>query len=283
MFPGTPTGPSKRLGVGSGIEAEDSLQPKGFSVELSIPLAAIAGWSPSAPAIHGELAFHDADQATEIRIQDSVGFRGRLEFAHSVQALRGFLRATGLSPDALTLDIMADVDPGAGAERVLAGGKVIGVVAESFAFIELPVRAASDVHGVKVIDFSPGGRSQIVAHYRQHGNGGSRDVVSVLNIGSGAFSTALAFEVRKQLGARRVENRWAIVPAGRHRRMTARDRKKAKGFDIVVEAGEVVGWDATSYTETPASDVRPILLPWQDVTRAVWYFDGDTALAGEPE
>jgi hypothetical protein len=265
------------------MDIEDSLQPKGFSIEAAIPLSKIPGWTSSVPALRAEIAFHDADRATELKIQDTVAFRGTLEFAHSANAVRAFLRATKLSRADVKVDVMADVDPGAGAERIIAGGKIIGVVSSTFAFIELPVRDASDVHAVKVVDFSPGGRAQIVAHYRQHGNGGSRDVVSVFNIGAGAFSVALAFEVRKEMGSHRLENRWAIVPAGKHRKVAPRERKKLRGYDIVVEAGRAVGWDEDNYREARASDAQPILLPWEDVKRTVWYFDGDSAMAGEPK
>jgi hypothetical protein len=283
VFPGTPTGASRRIGAPAGVEIEDSLQPKGFSIEAVIPLTAIEDWTRSVPALGAEIAFHDADLAAELKIQTTVAFRGTLEFAHASNAMRALLRTANLSRQQLRLDVMADVDPGAGAERIISGAKIIGVVASSFAFIELPVRAASDVLSVQVVDFSPGGRAQIVAHYRQHGNGGSRDVVSVFNVEAGAFSTALAFEVRKEMAGNRLENRWAIVPAGKHRKVPRRDRKTLRGYDIFVEASQAVGWDEDSYHEARATDAQPILLPWEDTTRAVWYFDGDSALAGEPK
>src|SRR5690606_30027612 len=46
------------------VEAADSLQPKGFSVELAIPAAAIPGYSPATPAFDLSVVFHDSDAAT---------------------------------------------------------------------------------------------------------------------------------------------------------------------------------------------------------------------------
>lgn len=279
-FPGTPTGGPKRTGAPAGAEVEDSLQEQGFSVEAALPWSRLDGWSPSAPALRARITFHDADRATERRVED-VGFTGTIELAHAVQSLRAFLAATKLSRDQIRVDVLADVDPGEGVERVVAGGKIVGVLSDTYTFLELPVRSAADVLAVQVIDFAGDGRAEIVAHYRQHGNGGSRDVVSVFKAQASGFETSLAFEVRKQLGDRKLENRWRIVPAGQHRKVPAKERKKLRGHDILIEVGPVVGWDEDSWEEQPATDVKPILLPWEDRTRAVYYFDGDVALAGE--
>jgi len=58
-------------------------------------------------------------------------------------------------------------------------------------------------------------------------------------------------------------------------------RRSEKGYDILVEVDAVHGWNESTYRERPASDAKPILLPWKQAS-AVYYFDGDLAFGGEP-
>ena len=47
--------------------------------------------------------------------------------------------------------------------------------------------------------------------------------------------------------------------------------KKGKSTEIELAPQPAVGFSEASYTELPAEDVTPILLPWQDKkTRWVW-------------
>ena len=207
-----------------------------------------------------------------------VGFRGRLQFAQSAANFAAFLRATGLSRGDLDVDVLADVDPGAGPERVVAGGTVIGVISDGFTYMSLPVASADDVLEVRVVDFDGSGRKGILGRYRQFGNGGSREVVAVwFAKGDGGFEQAIAFEVGKAMGERSLRSDWELVPRGTLRGKGRRQR----GKDILVHAAEATGWDEGSYREAPAPDVRPILLPWGDKPAELHYFEGTTAYTEE--
>ncbi|HEY8142047.1 MAG TPA: hypothetical protein VIG06_05225 [Kofleriaceae bacterium] len=286
VFPGTRGYKPKRVGAGGKIKVDDTLLEDGWALEASVPLSAIPGWGPSTPLLHGEVTYRDVDKAgagPEARLP----FIGSMHFSADVPALRGFLAAAKLTVKELRLDTLADVDGLAGTERVVAGGRFLGVLSDEFAFIELPVESPGDVLDVKLVDFDGDGRDSIVAHFRQNGGGGSREVVTVWNLNAGnQLAMSFGFEVAVELGERRLVNLWSLVPAGERRAPDKGKRpkkgKRVPGQDLVVEVSpqDNQGWSAKSFAQVvPSTDVRPILTPWGNGRRAVvYYFDGETAM-----
>jgi hypothetical protein len=151
------------------------------------------------------------------------------------------------------------------------------------------VASPTDVLKVELADLRGDGTLSIITELRQHGNGGSRDVVVIWQVtGNNSFERVLAFETRKARGDRVLVNRWSLAAKGALRR-TKRERqrttKRRGGHDLLIEVseGDVTGWDAQSFREAPAQDVRPILTPWSEQTSAVYYFAGNAALGGDPK
>ena len=292
VLPGSRRAPRKVLSLPSGVELEDSLQDEGFSLELAVPLRKFKNWSPSVPYLQGTIRYFDSDAPSDNKAQSVVGLKGRVHFSDAVDTYRAFMRTTGLSNRDVRMDKLVDADPGFGPERVIIGGKVMGLVGASFNSMTLPIADAKDLITCAVVDFDAGGRYAVITQLRQFGNGGSRDIVVVWYAqGDGSFKAALTFEVRKEMGDRLMTNTWSLEPRGKYRedeqappRKSKRKRKyKLKpGKDLLVRVGEVVGFDASNYREAPAPDAQGILLPWGEAQSAVHYFDGTTALGGEP-
>jgi hypothetical protein len=256
---------------GPPLEVADSLQKAGFSIELSLPLARVPGWSRGAPAVPAELWFHDADQHTANRIEDVVATGPLLlVFEAAARTLQAFLAEVGARRSDLTLDELADLDGEPGLERVVVAGKTLGVLSEGYAFLALPVASPRDLLSVQVVDLGGAGKSSVVVRYREHGGGGSRDVVAVWILRAGGFARIFAHEIAKQVGGARLTNRAELVPRGKGKR----------GHDLVIQIGEVVGFSEATWNETPASDMVPIMLPWGDRTQAVWRFDNDEVSGG---
>lgn len=292
--PGTRGFPSRRAG-GEGARADDSLLDDGWQLELAVPLRRIPGWGPSTPLVLADLWYADVDRAGGA-VEGQPRLRGALEFSTHLPALRGFLSAAGLRARDLRLDQLADVDGMPGTERVVAGGRYLGVLSDSFAFIQLPLASPGDLLRVELVDFDGDGRSSVLAHYRQLGGGGSREVVTVWRVTPGGqLERALAVDVALELGGRRLTNRWSLVPAetrragGKRARPARRERRErrggppgaARGLDILVEVApeDSVGWDAASFARvTPSPDARPILTPWSGRSAVVYYFDGEEPL-----
>jgi hypothetical protein len=277
FHPGTRGFPARRDG-GAGAEVDDSLAEDGWQLELGVPLRRIPGWGSSTPMLLAEVSYADVDRAGAA--PGRVQFRGALQFSTHLPALRGFLSVARTSVDRLRLDELVEMDAAPGTERVVVGGRALGVVSDSFAFVELPLRAADDLLRVELVDFDGDGRASLLTHFRQHGGGGSREVVTVWTVGaSGELERAIAFEVALELGPRRLVNRWTLVPAGQ-RRAGRRARTRGK-LDILVEVSpsDNTGWDADSFSRvTPSPDARPILTPWSTRRATIYHFDGDTAL-----
>ncbi len=232
------------------LEIMDSLQPEGWSVEMAIARAALPGWGPAVPGFSYRIRYRDVDPGGGGKT-DAPQY-GSLTFASARQVYDAFLKATRLKPMQIRFDQVANVANTPGAERVVAGGVMFGVLGEDFTFIKLPVTAPADVLGVQVTDAFGTGRLAIVTHYRQHGNGGSRDLVRVWRVlDNGSYESVMTIEVAKRLGNRAIVNRWDF-----------QQRKDPPGQDLVVEAQPAQGFTAESFQETPAPDAVPILLPW---------------------
>lgn len=282
LFPGVDgVGPKRSWNKGKvprGVSIEDTRQQRGWSVELAIPFARIRGFGKATPALSVRAAYADGDKYDE-KIQETVEYRGTLELSTGTALLTSFLGATGLRKQDLKLDVLVNVDDNAGAERVVAGGAIVGVLADSYHYFDLPVAGPADVLRVKAVDLEGTGRAYLVAEYRQRGNGGSRDVVGIWRFGGAHFDRVFAFEVRKQLGPNTLASTWSFTPPGKHRKLK---KKQKRGFDLVIEAGKAVGWDEDSYPDQAADDIKAILLPWEDQTSAVYWFESGVVAGGDP-
>jgi hypothetical protein len=253
IYPGTAIAPSKVI-VPAHVEAADSLQPHGFSIELRVPAARIAGFSPSTPSFELAIVFHDSDQATGGKDTD-IALDATLELTDRSDLLGDFLRATNLTKSDLTVDQMAELDPDRrGKERLVAGGTVIGVITDQFAYVSLPVPHAGDVKAVKLLPLGPRGQQVISAIVRQSGNGGTRDLLMLWTVWSAQLQPLAQIEVRKEQGGNVLESTWAI-----------------KGSELVVTPKPAVGWTEASWNEQSADDADPIALPWDHIKGGTAY------------
>ncbi|HEX4456079.1 MAG TPA: hypothetical protein VH143_34700 [Kofleriaceae bacterium] len=253
IYPGTPIAPAK-LVVPAKVEAADSLQPHGFSIELRVPASRIAGFSPSTPSFELGIVFHDSDQATGGKDTD-IPLDATLELSDRSDLLGDFLRATNLKKSDLIADQMAELDPDRrGKERLVAGGTVIGVITDQFAYVSLPVPRASDVKAVKLLPLGPHGQQIISAVIRQSGSGGTRDLLMLWTVWSAQLQPLAQIEIRKEQGGKLLESTWAI-----------------RGNELVVTPKPAVGWTEASWNEQSADDADPIALPWDHIKGGTAY------------
>ena len=98
-------------------------------------------------------------------------------------------------------------------------------------------------------------------------------VFALFSLGGCSVLRPLKSHMKKISGKKRLSNRWKLVPKNKLRKKRG---KRSRGYDILVEANKPKGWDEDSYEETPATDVKPILLPWEDKTRVLYTFDSGT-------
>jgi hypothetical protein len=257
-----------------GLSIADSLQPKGWSFELAIPKSRLPGFAKGVTQVPFELEFHDADLFSERAEQDVVtsGGGGALVLEEGAQLYKQMLEDLHIKPKDIWKDQMANMDGAPGMERVVVAGRTIAILGESYFYMQLPV-PRKDILALRLVDLAGEGKTSIVVHYVERGNGGSREVLAVWNVMSdGSFSRPFSAEVAKESPAGRMSCRWTIEP-----KQTKKGRKviKGKGQDIVVRVGDVRGFEQNSWNELPAEDMAPILLPWGEVKERRWHFRGD--------
>jgi hypothetical protein len=264
------------------IAVESGSQKAGWSVELVLPIAKLRGVKAGASELDAKVSYRDGDvmhgKAPERTVGDAIVFElgGGGDSAPAPTAkdtMTAFLHATGLGAHDVTLDATADVDPSVrGAEHVVAGGRVIGILGEKFTFVQLPADRDTDVIAKpKLADLRGDGTRVIVAVVREQGGGGTRDLLLGFGARNGQLAQMFAIEVRRERGAQKLESEWSIKPG-----------QGKKRPQIVVKALPAVGWDADSYDEGPSGDAEPIALPWDDDRwGAAYTLDGD-ALTSHP-
>jgi hypothetical protein len=247
-YPGNSVGKSKIVKPAR-VEAADSLQPKGFSIEVAIPAAAIPSLQPATASLDLDIVFSDSDAATG-GDTTPLTVKQAIDLADRKDLFDDFLATVKLAKKDITLDVQAELDPDRkGKERLVAGGTVIGVITDQFAFVTLPAASAADVKKVDLLPLGPRNQQVIAAVVKQTGNGGSRDLLELWTVWSGQLQPLAQIEVKKELDGKVLESTWKIV-------------KGKQGPELWVEPRPAVGWTAQTWNEEPAPDLDPILLPW---------------------
>jgi hypothetical protein len=253
VFPGNAMAKPKIVKPAN-VMAADSLQPKGFSVELAIPAAAIPNYSASTPQFEVVATFHDSDAAkggdeTPLQIAQPIELSDRKDL------FTDFLSTVGLMESDVRYDELVDLDPDRpGKERLVAGRNVIGVLTEQFGYVTLPAPPTK----IELLPLGPKGTQVISAVVRQTGNGGARELLMLWVVWSGQLSPLVNIEIKKELGANVLEATWKVV-------------KGKKGPELVVEPKPAVGFTAETWNEEPAGDADSILLPWDTAKAGVAY------------
>ncbi|MDB4955499.1 MAG: hypothetical protein JWO36_3068 [Myxococcales bacterium] len=256
-YPGNAIAKSK-LSAPRRVLVADSLQPKGFSIELRVPAAALPGFSASTPSFELHVVFHDSDQATGGEAID-VTIDGAIELGDRKDLLDDFLKTVKLRRSDIKLDTLAELDPDRkGKERIVAGGTVIGVLTDQFAFVTLPAQKPSDVRSIALLPLGNRGQQVVSAIVRQTGNGGARDLLMLWTVWSGQLQPLGQIEARKELGGNVLEVEWKIV-------------KGKAGPELVVTPKPAIGLSAETWNEAPADDADPILLPWDTTKGGIGY------------
>src|SRR5262249_36913706 len=125
IYPGSVEARAKLAVVGpKGLTVVDSLQKRGWSIELSVPRAKLPGVRRGSATVPFRLSFHDADVAAAPKIETVVDFGdGSLVLEEADALLAEFLAQVKLRRSDIALDVSADVDGDPGPARVGWGGR----------------------------------------------------------------------------------------------------------------------------------------------------------------
>jgi hypothetical protein len=262
-FPGKDRAAPRRLVQGKAaprwLAIEDTLQPRGFSIELVVPLTHVPGGGPSAPEIGAAVTFHDTDVPKLAISENTVTWNGALVLGNADSTLAAALASLKVKKSQLTLDATVDLDPSRpGPERIIAGGTGAALLTDQIGFVSFPAAKAADVGKPELVDLAGDGRKHLAVKVRQHGGGGSRDVLVIYGAKDGRLYEVQTLEVGKEAGGNKLTSTYTFE--------SAKGWKQAKGAKrvLVVKAAPAVGWDEDSYNESPAPDAEPIHVPWDD-------------------
>jgi hypothetical protein len=256
-YPGTNLGKS-RLVKPARVQAADSLQPKGFSVEIAIPAAAIPSMGAATAQLALGVVFTDSDAATG-GDTTPLEVKQTIELADRKDLFDDFLSSVKLTKADIKLDTQVELDPDRkGKERLVADGTAIGVLTDQFAFVTLPAATPAHVKKVELLPLGTRGQQVIAALVRQDGNGGSRELLLLWTVWSGQLQSLAQIEVKKELDGKLLESTWKIV-------------KGKKAPELWLEPRPAVGWTAATWNEEPAPDLDPILLPWDSERGGIAY------------
>jgi hypothetical protein len=257
VYPGNSMAKAK-IDKPSRVEAADSLQPKGFSVEIAIPAGAIPDYSPATPAFSLDVTFHDSDAAAG-GDTTPVGIKQAIELGDRKDLLDDFLMTVRLRKPDIKLDTLVELEPDRkGKERLVAGGTVIGVLTDRFAYVTLPAASPEDIKKIELLPLGPRGQQIVSALVRQTGNGGARELLMLWTVWTGQLQPLVNIEVKKEMGGNVLESTWKIV-------------KGKKTTELVVEPKPAVGFTAETFNEVPAGDSDSILLPWDPERAGIAY------------
>jgi hypothetical protein len=199
------------------------------------------------------------------------------ELLDRVYALYRKERGVGASKP--RFDFVTDVAGDRGAERVLIHGKDIVVFGKgyragtSFAFITIGVAEPKDVLDATARDLTGDGKAEIVVRGVLHAKaskelGGDvvdRHALLIYRVTETGVVRIFGAETGRALGENRLVGAVALEPAKR-------------GLGIELRPGRAVGWTEKNYPfppdNTAAGGLEPLLLPWGDVKKRRYRFDG---------
>jgi hypothetical protein len=152
---------------------------------------------------------------------------------------------------------------------MVVAGRNLAAITDGYVYVELPIQSRADVKDARLVDLAGDGREALALRYVERGgakpteSAGSREILAVYRVaGDSEIRRVFAAEVAKATPQGRVEDKVAFIRRGR-------------ATDIVIDAGRADGLSATTFRETPASDLIPIMLPWADDRHARYQFAGD--------
>jgi len=233
-----------------GMKIGAALQPKGWAVEIGVPLKSIPGWRSGAPTISYKLAGYDCDAKSRLKTERTVDTSGRILFAEGEGALEAFLKERALKRGDVWFDRALAIDRRSGA-RLLFAGRYMAAISDGYVYQELPFHDRKDLKDARLLDLAGDGRGALVLQYVERAQAGNRDVLAVFRFGSDAVRRVFAAETGKSQGANQLASKVTFV-------------KRGAATDIVIEPTPAVGFTRESYRESPAEDMIPVMVPWGD-------------------
>jgi hypothetical protein len=258
VFPAA--GASKVKVVPAGPRAASTSNEHGFGIELAFPFSRFPGLGRGLERLPIRVRFDDCDAAASLKTERSVSVEGELAFTEGPSTIDAFLAERGLSRGLVRWKKQVRV--GKKPAQLLLAGKLLAIVGDGYAYVELPVSDGTDVRSPQLVDLAGDGRQAVLLEYVERGEGGERTVLAAFRPNGDKIERVFAAEIGKR------------TPAGKlHSKVDV--KKRGRKTELVLTALPAEGLTADTYKEAPASDVLPILLPWPKPGKATFTFTSD--------
>jgi len=257
-----PAGRKKKAG-GATFEIYDAMQSRGYAVELRMPKKLLPGYHEGAPlrlsvrVVDSDMPSGQLAASAELSPSEPPEALAVLELEEGQSSLGDLLGELKLPASEVFFDKTTDIGDGMG--RVVMAGKYLAFCGKNYAYQEM-APARTDIKSVQLVDLGDK-RHAVALRTVERGSGGSRELLRVYALSSGRFQTLFAAEVTKEQGGRRLSTQVSF-------------ERRGAATAITLLPQPAVGFSEATYNETPAEDVIPILLPWQDKRTRYVYRDG---------
>lgn len=279
LTPGTP-GKSAGKATVKGTAVKDAKvveapRKGGWSLEASIPFAAIAGASTTRIGLKGGVFVHDADGSSTV--EAIAGTTSKLDTLAALLTTAEQSLVDGLVKDKKlgepTFDLVANVTGDALTERVTVFSQHLTVVGPGFRkgtefyWNDMAVSGSTmTVERVQTKDLDGDGRDELVLlkRFTKSGQKTKRDVLQVMTF-SGGETAEVAFqhEVGIENAKGSIKNEVAFTTDG---------GKPA----LVIKPGVAKGLEEKSYDEATEGSFDPVLLPWGTIDSQTYKWKGKT-------
>ena len=262
------SGPKKGRDV-SGAKIVEAPKDGGYTFEAVVPWSAFPEAAKTRLGLRGAVRLVDSTGtvATGKGSAADVKSLPQLLTEPEVGLVEGFLQQKGLSENAPSLDVLADVAGDSDKERIAVYGSFVTVVGhhyrggKEFFFRDVGGEVKSLEAGSVI---SKGKDDVVLAHRVKHPNG-IAEVLEIWAWNGDQPETLFAQEVAILAGNKSVKNTVSVKP----------------GL-VELATAEAVGFDARTYKPVVIANVSPILLPWGAVkSRTLKATDGHFVTSNE--
>jgi hypothetical protein len=242
----------------------------GYSIEATVPLAALPELRTTRVGVHGAARYFDGENLVATGPGDAQ-HPAAMPWVPSepeLSMVEQLLTPRGLTKTAPTVDVVADLTGDGIRERVAVFGQNLTICGTGFMggtgffFRDL----GGDLVKLDVRDVTGRGKQDVIVRRRVTTGESQREFVEVLGLVGGGEEPKVTFghEIAVRQGDKHIDNALRM----------------ARG-EIEVSVEPPVGWDPLSYREPIVSDIEPILFPWGGVRSQMWRWDGSHFTKGK--
>ncbi|MBX3262531.1 MAG: hypothetical protein KF782_22815 [Labilithrix sp.] len=293
LWPGTPgsapgavkwtAGPKAGQKVAGARLVENDVKG-GVTFEATIPWSSFPEARTTRVGMRAAFRYHDGDGSSVTGVigngaggVDAPGDLPALPIAAEHAVASGLLEQKGLSGTKPKIDVFADVAGDDHKERISVFGRFFTICGPNYRkgrqFFWREV--AGDIVSLETTQVTGRGKEDLLVRRRVTQGGSTHDILEVWSIPTGEEPTTI------------FAHQIAIASGDGKRRVSNAARVSNKEIEVTTEPA--VGWDASSFNETIAGDIEPLLLPWGTIKSKTFKLEGgkfakasEVAQAGAP-